>query len=305
MALLLWTAPFRDAAPAAQTPAAASAGSTARERGAGTAAEPRAASRESVRGLLELARRQSDAGNTRAALATLGKARAAAPNAEDVLRAYAEASFAVEGPLAALPAMEALTRLHPDVGQYQYLHGLAILRAGDAEAAVERLRNAERLEPDEPEILTTLGLALNARARYADALAPLRRSLSFAPDDVATLAALAEAEAELGQLSEAQAHAERALARSGSDAAASRSLGILRLKQQRPAEARDALLRALASDAASAKAEQQLSLAYAALGDEANAAEHRTRFGQRHAEAEARILEVRGVTGFVAEEGRP
>jgi tetratricopeptide (TPR) repeat protein len=257
-----------------------------------------------VRGLLELARKQSEGGNPRTALATLGKARALAPNAEDVLRACAEASLAVEGPLAALLVLEALTRLYPGVGQYQYLHGIALLRAGDAEAAVPWLREAERLEPDEPEILTALGLALNQQARYTDAAAPLRRSLSLAPDGVETLAALAEAEAEQGELSEAQGHAERALARSGSDAVANRALGIVRLKQQQAAEARDALLRALASDAASAKAEQQLSLAYAALGDEANAEKHRALHEQRRADAAARVQKVRAVTGFSADEGR-
>ena len=107
-----------------------------------------AAKPESVRALLALARQQADKKDARAALETLRKARTLAPNAEEVLHAFAEAALAVHAPLVALPVLEALTRICPSVGQYHYLLGMALMQAGDAAAAAFPLKEAGRLEPD-------------------------------------------------------------------------------------------------------------------------------------------------------------
>jgi tetratricopeptide (TPR) repeat protein len=253
---------------------------------------------ESVRALLELARKQSEREDLGGALATLGRARALAPNSEEVLHAYAEATLAVQGPLAALTVLESLTRLCPSVGQYHFLLGTALMQAGDVAAAVEPLKEAERLEADEPEILTALGTALNDRALYPDARSRLLRALSLAPDNVEAIAALAEAEVGLGELREAEDHAQRALARSGADATANRVIGMVRMSQQRYAEARDALLKAVASDPSSPQAHYQLSLAYARLDDEASSEKHLALYRRCAADRESRTQQVRAVTGF-------
>ena len=253
---------------------------------------------ESVRALLELARKQSEREDPGGALATLGKARALAPNSEEVLHAYAEATLAVQGPLSALPVLEALVRICPSVGQYQFLLGLSLMQAGDVAAAVEPLTEAERLEADEPQILTALGTALNERMLFPEAQPRLLRALSLAPDNAEAMAALAEAEAGQGELREAEDHAQRALVRSGADAVANRVMGMVRMRQGRYAEARDALLKAVVSDPSSAKAHHQLSLAYARLDDEASAEKHLALSRRCAADRESRIQQVRAVTGF-------
>jgi tetratricopeptide (TPR) repeat protein len=251
-----------------------------------------------VRALLELARQQSERKDARGALETLRQARALAPNSEEVLHAYAEASLAVRAPLVAIPVLEPLTRMCPTVGQYHYLLGMALIEAGDAAAAVEPLREAVRLEPDEPPALVALGTALNERRLFSEAKAPLQRALSLAPDNVEAMAALAEAEQGLGELQQAEDHAQRALTRSGADATANRVMGMVRMKQDRYGEARDALLKAVASDPCSAKAHYQLSLAYARLSDAAAAEKQLALYRQCVAQAESRIKEVRALTGF-------
>ena len=242
---------------------------------------------QSVKALLALAQEQSGKNDLRGALETLRQARALAPNSEEVLSAYAEASLAVRAPLSAVPVLEALTRMCPSVGQYHYLLGMALVQAGDVAAAVVPLKEAERLEPNEPPILVALGTALNERKLYPEAKPPLLRALSLAPDNVEAMAALAEAEEGLGELTAAEDHAQRALARSGSDATANRVMGMVRMKQERYAEARDALLKAVASDPCSTKAQYQLSLAYARLGDPASAEKHLAQYRRCVAEAES------------------
>jgi tetratricopeptide (TPR) repeat protein len=273
---------------AAKPPAVAKAPSTARP----------AARTQSVKALLALAHEQSEGKDLRGALETLRQARALAPNSEEVLAAYAEASLAVRAPLSAVPVLEALTRMCPSVGQYHYLLGTALVQAGDVAAAVVPLKEAERLEPNEPPILVALGTALTERKLYPEAKPPLLHALSLAPDNVEAMAALAEAEEGLGELQPAEDHAQRALARSAGDATANQVMGMVRMKQERYAEARDALSRAVALDPCSTKAQYQLSLAYARLGDPASAEKHLARYRRCAAEAESRLEQVRALTGF-------
>jgi tetratricopeptide (TPR) repeat protein len=294
---------MQQAAPSTDTRPAPPAGQTKpKAKPAPTPAAPRG---ESVRALLELARRQSKEVGQRRALATLEKARALAPNSEEVLHAYAEAKLAVDGPLAALPALEALARICPSVGQYHYLHGTALVRAGDVEAALVPLAEAARLEPEEPVLLTALGSALALRGRYAEAKPPLVKALSYAPDAAEALAALAHAEAGLAEWEPAEVHAQRALARAPGDATANLALGLVRLHQERHAEAQGALREAAAGDLLAAVAHEKLAAALAALGDAPGAEHARGLARSRAAEAQARTDRVRNVTGFVPEGALP
>lgn len=253
---------------------------------------------KSVQALLQLAQLQSEQKNGAGALASLRQARAIAPNSEDVLSAYAEALLPSPTPDAAIPVLDALTRLCPTVARYQYLQGLALLGAGDEAAAAVSLREAARLDPDQPPTLIALGKALNRRQLYAEAKPHLLRGLSLTPDSVEAVAALAEAEEGLGEVKEAEEHARRALARSGTDATANLVIAMVLMKQDRFAEARDALLKAAAADPASPKADYQLSLAYARLNDPATSEKHLALYRRKAKEREERVKQVRRVTGF-------
>jgi len=202
----------------------------------------------SVRALLQLAGLQSEQKNQAGALASLRKARALAPNSEDVLSTYAETLLASPTPDAGIPVLVALTRISPMVARYQYQYGVALLHAGDAAAAVPPLQQAERLEPDQALTLIALGQALNRRKLYAEAKPPLLRGLSLMPESVEAVAALAEAEEGLGELKDAEDYARRALARRSDDPTASFVVAVVLMKQEKFAEARDALLRAAAAD---------------------------------------------------------
>jgi tetratricopeptide (TPR) repeat protein len=253
---------------------------------------------QSVQALLQLARLQSADGDATAAIDTLRKARALAPNAEDVLNAFAQVSLAARMPVPAILTLESLTRLCPSVGQYHYLLGVALMTAGDMTAAVESLKLAADREPNRPLTLVALGLAYNNQKRFADAREPLARSLELAPDSVEALAALAETEAGLGDFAAAETHASRALATAPDNATANLVIGTVRMTQQRYPEARDALVAAAAADPRSPKPEYQLSLVYARLGDEAAAQRHVERYQQKLREMEAAVKALHEA-GFV------
>ena len=129
-------------------------------------------------------RLQSEDGDAAGALDSLRRARAAAPNSEGVLSAFAQMSLAAGAPVPAIRALESLTRICPTVAQHHYLLGVALMRAGDMPAAVEALRAADRLEPDRALTLVALGIALNNRQLYADAKPFLARSLALEPENV-------------------------------------------------------------------------------------------------------------------------
>src|SRR4029453_12287227 len=103
---------------------------------------------ESVEALLPLSRLKSEDGEAAAALDSLRKARAAAPNSEGVLSAFAQMSLAAGAPVPAILALESLTRICPTVAQHHYLLGVALMQAGGMPEAREFLGAADRPEPD-------------------------------------------------------------------------------------------------------------------------------------------------------------
>jgi Flp pilus assembly protein TadD len=261
---------------------------------ASAAAQP---SKDSVRELLQQARTQSTAGNAAAALESLRRARALAPNSEEVLSALAQVSLAARAPLPAISVLEPLTRICPTVAQYQYLLGVALMQAGDLVAAVEALQQAQKLEPNRELTLVALGLALNGRKMYPEAEPHLRRSLELQPGNIEAIAALAEAQEGIGNLQEAESLARRVLASSDAHATANLVVGLVLMKQEQYAAARDALIKAIAADPASSRAHYQLSLAYARLGDQASSEKHLELYRLKLREMEDRANAVRNRTG--------
>jgi tetratricopeptide (TPR) repeat protein len=262
---------------------------------------------ESVRALLLLARLQADRHDLDAAASSLEKARALAPNSEEVLSATAQTLLAAGQTLHAIEVLDALTRLCPTVALYQRLLGTALAQVGDARTATASLDEALRLAPNEVPSLVALGIALNARGHYSEARPHLLRAQSLAPDDVDTSAALAEAEAGLGHLEAAEAAAQRALGQDAAHPRANLAMGIVRLQQERYEEARDALLKAVAadSDPTSAEAHHQLSLAYAALNDEPHAREQEDIYREQMEERQKVVDEARRRIGVSPDETRP
>jgi tetratricopeptide (TPR) repeat protein len=247
----------------------------------------------SVRALMQLARLQSEDGDAAGALETLGRARALAPNTEEVLSAIAQVSLAARRPVTAILALEPLTRLAPAVAQHHYLFGVALMQAGDMAAAVEALREAERIEPARSLTGIALGIALNNRKMFNDAKPVLQGVLEREPENVEALAALAEAEEGIGELDAADAHASRALAAAPTHPSANLAAAMVLMKRARYSEARTALERAAAADPESPKVYYQLSLACARLNDTEGASRYRERYQQKLRAMEARIAELR------------
>ena len=248
---------------------------------------------QSVQGLLQLSRLQSSRRDAAAALKTLDRALALAPNSEEVLAASAQLSLAVRAPARAIRALEPLLRMCPTVADYAYLLGVALIQAEDMPAAVDPLMAAERLEPRRPLTLVALGLALNGAKRHEEAKSSLLKALEMEPDNMEAVAALSEAEEGLGEDREAEAHARRTLERAPGHPTANLVLGMVRLKQERYPEAREALERAASAEFPSPKVHYQLSLAYARLGDEAAARRQVETYQRKLRENEERIRNLR------------
>jgi tetratricopeptide (TPR) repeat protein len=226
---------------------------------------------QSARAYLEAARLLRAAGNHAGALEAVTKAREIAPNAEDVLSAYAQLALATKQLLPAAFTLLALTRMHPTVALYHYLLGVALLGMGDLPGATDSLAEANRLEPDRTMTLLAIGLVSNNRKLYPEAKTVLTRCLELQPDSLEATAALAEAEAGLGNADAAVLHAQSVLASSAGNPTANLVLGVVLKDQQKYPEARDRLLKALAADPDAPKVAYQLSLVYARMGDDANA----------------------------------
>jgi tetratricopeptide (TPR) repeat protein len=252
----------------------------------------------SARAWLLLARAQSGQQQAGAALESLKKALQVAPNAEDVLVAYAQVALAVQAPVPAILALDPLARMSPGNGQYHYLLGVALLQAGDVPAATEALERARLIDPDRVVALVALGLSLNNRKLYDQALPHLRRAQELEPDNVEVIANLAEAEEGRDDLDAAEAHAARVLASAPGHPTANFVMGMVLMKRERFAEARDRLEKALAAGASPSKTHYQLSLACARLGDMPASESHRQQYQAARGEIEARLVELRNKTGI-------
>jgi tetratricopeptide (TPR) repeat protein len=319
VAIFLWLPPSGGSAAAPQTRSSAARPAALADRGtllkdaaaaiqAGRRDEAkrllRAAAEKysSVQALLMLARIQSGEGDAAGALESLKRARALAPNAEEVLSAQAQVALAARMPVPAILTLESLVRICPAVAEYHYLLGVGLMTAGDMIAAVDALKRADALEPNRPLTLTALGLAYNNQKLFAEAKTSLTRALELDPAGTEALAAAAEAEAGLGDLGSAETHASAAMAKAPQNPTANLVMGMVRMAQQRYDDARDALTKAIAADPRSPKPEYQLSLVFARLGDEARSQEHVNLYQQklRQMEADVKALHQSGFSGSPA-----
>jgi tetratricopeptide (TPR) repeat protein len=251
----------------------------------------------SVQALVALSRLQSEDGDAAGALDSLRKARALAPNSEDVLSAFAQMSIAAGVPVPAAVTLEALTRMFPDVMEYHYLLGVARMRVGEMLNAVAALRAAEQLNPGRPLTLLALGIAHNSLQQYGQAKPVLVRALELDPMSADTQAALAEAEHGLGELDAAATHVGQVLAKAPQHATANLVAGLVAMDRSQYAAARAFFERAVRTDPLMFKAQYQLSLACARLGDEAAASQYLEQYRQTLRGVQKMIEELRAATG--------
>jgi tetratricopeptide (TPR) repeat protein len=257
----------------------------------------------SVLALLDLTRIHARQRAFPAALETLSRAQSLAPNAEDVLSAVAQISLAAGAYTPGAVVLQHLTRLCPSVAQYHYLLGVALMQVGDMVAAVESLTEADRLEPNKALTLIALGLAYNSRKMFAEAKPLLVRGLELEPDSIDGVAALAESEEGLGEIEQAAQLAQRSLSRDPAHANANLVMGLVHMQRQQFEAAREAFARTIAAQPNLPKAYYQLSLAYARLGDEANAQKQVALYREAQKRMEDRVNEMRAETGMSGQGG--
>lgn len=95
--------------------------------------------------------------------------------------------------------------LEPNDADAIALLGRLRVKMGDANAALDPLRQAIRLDPNQPLFMAWLGIAEFARDNYAESATLLGRAFDRAPEDYANLDHLVAADAYLGRLEQAKA----------------------------------------------------------------------------------------------------
>lgn len=218
-------------------------------------------------GAAQLRNRQLDA-----AIATLRRATAAAPDNADAwyhLGAADEAADKVED---AAKAYERAAALDPDVAMYQLRHGVALAMTAQAEPAKQALRTAIALEPRLYRAHYTLGRILRDEQDAAGAAAAFTQALTYAPREPDLYLALGELYRRWELLDPAIQVLTQGVANAAGDTGQlPYALGVARYDHGQYAEAVEALTRALAADPGNLGARFQRGMAYVALGDAARA----------------------------------
>jgi tetratricopeptide (TPR) repeat protein len=157
--------------------------------------------------------------------------------------------------------------IEPDLQHWPpFQHCLAVLRAGDLEAAEALGRELLQVRPGSADLWHLLGVLALRQGRPADALAPLDHALGLAPDTVTIIADRALAAERLGRLDQALADLDRLLALQADHAGAWVVRGRILRAQDRPADSLDSFERALTYQPALPEALHGRSHALAALG---------------------------------------
>ncbi len=126
-----------------------------------------------------------------------------------------------------------------------YNLGNALLKQGNARAALDCFEEAVRLKPDFPLAQNNLGATLAAQGRNEEALFHYREALLYKPDFSEALIGLGTVLRSLGRFAEAAQFSRRALQANPRDAAAHFGLGASLARQGRNAEATAELEEAL------------------------------------------------------------
>lgn len=144
-----------------------------------------------------------------------------------------------------------------------YRNGLAMLREGRVDEAIQQLSAARTAYPRNAEVVNALGLAVLYRKDYANATRLFTEALGLDPNLVEAMNNRGVAQMEAGRLEEAEKDFEAVLARppSAEHVNARFNLGLLRGRQLRWADAERELTTVLADDPAYLKAARERGLA--------------------------------------------
>jgi Flp pilus assembly protein TadD len=151
------------------------------------------------------------------------------------------------------------------------LRGLALVRAGDARAALPLLARARKLAPEEPLTHMHHGIGLQQAGKHARAAALFRRAAMMMPDNPAPWVNFSAALVSLGQNKAARAAARRAIKRAPGAPEGFHALGIAERAEGDFSAARDAFSRALTLDRRLPQIWVDFGLACYQLGDPAAA----------------------------------
>ena len=150
-----------------------------------------------------------------------------------------------------------------------YRNGLAMLREGRVDEAIQQLSMARQHYPRNAEVANALGLALLYKKDYKGATKQFSDALYYDANLVEALNNRGVAAMEAGRYEDAEKDFQDVLSkpRTGEHANARYNLGLLRGRQLRWADAEREFTTCLADDAGSVKAERQRGLARMKLED--------------------------------------
>src|SRR5579883_1120154 len=207
------------------------------------------------------------AGHVAAATGLIQRAVAADPR-----RALFHASLGQAGQAdAALQSLRQATALAPDFATAHFLTGLVLQQKGRLDEAAAAFETALRFQPRFPQALFNLGAIAEGRGRGAEAAARYRAALALAPDFAAAHLNLGIGLAAAGDLTVALPHLERAAALAPGLPETQTALGNARLASGDPDKAEAAFRAALAAappgpDPRRARAQLGLGNAFRAQG---------------------------------------
>lgn len=169
-------------------------------------------------------------GKTADAVASFRRALELEPNSADILT---NMSLALRGTnvAEALACARRAVQIQPDYAQTHNNLAFVLLKADDAQAAVEHCRTALQLEPNYADAYTNLGTAYHDLGKLDEAFASYERALSLNPNHMGAIANAGLVSADQGKLTEAMLLYNRALATDSSLINARHNRSLLMLLQ--------------------------------------------------------------------------
>jgi Flp pilus assembly protein TadD len=170
-----------------------------------------------------------------------------------------------------LQAFRRAAWLHPEEGDYHFILGEALLRAGRHQEAAVAFEEATWRHAGQPQYQHAHGVALSALSRHGEAASAFREAVRLAPNEAGSHVALGVALMHLRQTGEAVRCLRRAVRLAPSSFDAHFDLGLALLEAGRPKEALAPLRRAAELAPQDATVHGQLGAAALAAGSHSEA----------------------------------
>lgn len=187
-------------------------------------------------------------GRKKAAVESLSKAIAIAPDYSDAYYNYANVLAQMDRHEEALKNYRSAIRLEPGNGDAHYSLGVLLRRLGRWEEALASYRQLLALGKENPAIHNDIGLLLDELGRWEEAAASFRQAIAIDPDYARAHYHLGNAERALGDLAAAADCYERAVAADPDYLLAYNNLGLTQHELGRMTAAEASFRRAVAID---------------------------------------------------------